>query len=325
MTLLQSCLLNLKEQVKSDSYSSSGVESEDDKLLHFLKEVFSLDHDDSFKDNLKNIISTQSKSMKNDRLFSWLLGPKYLKPCLDLVMENTPTAISKGLKIAESSPQHSHMIHHVMSQLGTQPMLKIDYHAVCSQWDEETVADLETLGAVPEVWDGQNELLKTIAKIDLAIYNMDHSVRIAELSTQVSHMCTAVKDGGFLLIHYPKAYVDVLSIINSISDADKYQEAFTKDEIMKVIKELGSFNLIAEKSSGTAGYLFLFRKYLEKKHKVRSLINVADVSYKWVDEVKFHMGNSHYDLVLMSSGTELSGVVGMVNCLRAEPGGENIR
>ena len=59
-----------------------------------------------------------------------------------------------------------------------------------------------------------------------------------------------------------------------------------------------------------------------------TLIWVDDLTFSWVDEVKSAMTSQQLPgqtVWLIAENCVQSGVIGMVNCLRKEPGGEKIR
>lgn len=57
------------------------------------------------------------------------------------------------------------------------------------------------------------------------------------------------------------------------------------------------------------------------------MITITTTSYKWVDEVKEALSKSEGEgmKVLLLSQEETNGLLGLVNCLIKEPGGNNLR
>ncbi|CAG4931996.1 unnamed protein product [Colias eurytheme] len=68
-------------------------------------------------------------------------------------------------------------------------------------------------------------------------------------------------------------------------------------------------------------YLVLFRKRVGAKPAKFIQIVTADQTYAWIDKVKEELKNGQ-KLVIYSQDEPLNGLLGLVNCLRKEPGGE---
>ena len=61
-----------------------------------------------------------------------------------------------------------------------------------------------------------------------------------------------------------------------------------------------------------------------------TIINIDDLSFDWVEVVKTAMTTHQeaapgHTIWLVSENLPQSGIIGMVNCLKQEPGGDRIR
>ncbi|XP_045453921.1 fatty acid synthase-like [Melitaea cinxia] len=71
-------------------------------------------------------------------------------------------------------------------------------------------------------------------------------------------------------------------------------------------------------------YIVLFRKRIAPKPTNFIKIVTSDETYKWIDKVKEGLAVGE-KLVIYSQDDQVNGLLGLVNCLRREPGGEKIR
>lgn len=58
------------------------------------------------------------------------------------------------------------------------------------------------------------------------------------------------------------------------------------------------------------------------------VINITEKHFNWVEPLKEALKQSESEgkhVLLVAQGEELLGLVGMVNCLKQEPGGNNLR
>ncbi|CAH2098693.1 unnamed protein product [Euphydryas editha] len=71
-------------------------------------------------------------------------------------------------------------------------------------------------------------------------------------------------------------------------------------------------------------FLVLFRKRIGIKSTNFVKIITTDETYAWIDKVKEGLKGGK-KLIIYSQDEEINGLLGLVNCLRREPGGENVR
>lgn len=99
LSYLKQC--NGKKNESIDGQLLQMVSDDDEKFGNLLQEVFKLKHDANFFSNLRHLVkSFQGEASNADKLFGFLLQPRYLKTCLDIVLENFT---GNQLKITEAS------------------------------------------------------------------------------------------------------------------------------------------------------------------------------------------------------------------------------
>lgn len=82
----------------------------------------------------------------------------------------------------------------------------------------------------------------------------------------------------------------------------------------------GKYDIISIQNTGTE-YIVLFRSRVGSKPAKFVKVVTADDTYAWIDKVKEEL-KAGQKLVIYSQNEPLNGLLGLVNCLRREPGGE---
>ena len=115
----------------------------------------------------------------------------------------------------------------------------------------------------------------------------------------------------------------------TVTSADQHVNYLTEGEWMKAFDEV-DLEVVAKKSDGILSSLFLCRKHQSPSIPPR-FISIGDRGMKWVDEIKETLVEeegkpaSEEKVWLVADGDQYSGVIGFVNCLKQEPGGNRIR
>ncbi|WP_407809578.1 hypothetical protein, partial [Staphylococcus aureus] len=80
---------------------------------------------------------------------------------------------------------------------------------------------------------------------------------------------------------------------------------------------------------GVASALYLLRRLAKEQDLNAKVVHVVDKNYSWVEELKEALYNnpesSKSNVWLVAEDCTTNGIIGMVNCLRREEGGEKIR
>lgn len=71
-------------------------------------------------------------------------------------------------------------------------------------------------------------------------------------------------------------------------------------------------------------YLVLFRKRTGIRRTKFVRIHASDQNFSWIEEIKEELNKHDQKLVLYTQYENINGLLGLVNCLRKEPGGEVI-
>lgn len=255
-----------------------------------------------------------------------------------------------------------HLYSRIPALLNTQPMLQLDYTATDrhSQALESAQAELQQYGVAQGQWDPTGPAPSSLGTADLLVCNCAVST-LGDLATVLRNMAAAVKEGGFLLLHtllrgYPLG--EIVTFLTCPEPQPGRPSLLSQDEWESLFAGV-PLHVVALKRSFYGSVLFLCRRPALRDSPI--FLPVEDTSFQWVDSLKVsphrpqppapgladfstaHMGpgalpetspslllqnvlaDSSSRPVWLTAVSGTSGVVGMVNCLRKEPGGHRVR
>ncbi|KAL3877568.1 hypothetical protein ACJMK2_035265 [Sinanodonta woodiana] len=299
-------------------------------LLQTLKQIFSLDLDTDLAPKVKEVYQSAKEDLHTDPLLTALDQSEWLTLCLDIVIENT---LSRSLKILEMESYDENVYNRVLSHINTQPMMNVNYtHATSIQAESKTDDQSESV-----IWSlGQPVPDKLTKSAHLAVVrNVLHSE--VNLRAALANISQCLTDGGFLLVqeitnnfccHFPSRAFEL--DLSKIEDMQERSFAIYCDEKKwKSIFSEEGFEIIFQRSDNLLSTVFLLRKRSNNQVNEQIFLDVTDTSYKWVEELKAKVeecqvrpkGNNLWISCRNGNG----GILGMINCLRQEPGGDRIR
>ncbi|KAL7989496.1 hypothetical protein Chor_012162 [Crotalus horridus] len=284
--------------------NSTQAEVEQKGLAHILAEICRLELNGNLYSELEQVVTREKLHLQEDSLLNGLLDCAELKTCVDVVLENTT---SHKMKIIE-------------------PMLQLDY-TVTDRVLKNLAShenDLQEIGASIEQWDPASPPPGSLMNADLLVCNCSLNA-LSKPAEILSNMAATVKDGGFILLHTllkGETLGEMVAFLTSPELQDK-PGLLNQVEWEDLFKK-ANLNLVAVKRSSFGAAIFLCRRPLPTKKPI--FLPVDETNYKWVESLKEMLAEpSEHAVWLTAANCGTSGVVGMVNCLRQEPGGHRIR
>ena len=298
--------------------------------LDVLRKIFEIDYEENFTENVENIVQDKREELKSDCLLGNVLKTDILKPCLDIVVENV---LSKNLKVLEVD--NTGMVDVACPLLASHPLLNVSYAvATTDPKSSESLAENEAVDEVIK-WKPCDTIPGNFKKVHLVIAN--HIIRKqVNLKKSLLTIADCVEDGGFLLVQevtknfhlawpldglcYEWECEDLSERVCDIyCDVPKWRQIFSEQ----------GFEIIYEFSDNLLSTLFLLRRKRQYSVEIQTVFDVTDSSCDWVEELKNKMTTCQSkpkgENLWLRANDNISGVMGMVNCLRQEPGGERIR
>ncbi|XP_071781118.1 fatty acid synthase [Centroberyx gerrardi] len=295
-------------------------------LVRLLALLCGLELNGNLRSELEQTVEKERVCLLQDGLLQGLLDGPALRHCLDTAMENTTPG---KIKVLEALSSDGQLFSRAVSLLNVQPMLRLDYTATAAGPDLLTPhqAALEELGVASAQWDPLTGPAPggPVGGVDLVLCNHAWGPLRTEAGPLVANLASGAKEGGFVLLHTllkGETLGETVAFLSSTSQSGSQQGLLTQAEWETVFSE-ASLNLVAVKKSFYGSALFLCRRRLPGKQPV--FLPVDGAKYQWVDKLKAMLAESSDAPVWLTASQAHCGVVGMVNCLRQEPGGNRIR
>ncbi|XP_068119118.1 fatty acid synthase [Hyperolius riggenbachi] len=292
-------------------------------LLHVLTEICNLELNGNLHSELEETLIQKNDHLHEDPLLNGLINSSSLKTCLDTVLEN---GSAQRIKIVEAFAENGHLSSHVLSLLNTQPMLQVDYTATDPSLEVLSAmsSDLEAAGISVDQWDPLATPPSNLSGADLLVCNCSSHL-LKEPGKVLPNLAAAVKEGAFVLLH-TLLKGDILGETIAFLRTQNLQQ---KDGLLSQAEweelfQAASLELVAMKKSFYNSVIFLCRRRAPQKSS--AILPVEDMDCSWVESLKEAMADSTDHRVWLSAVLQPnSGIVGMINCLRQEPGGQKIR
>ncbi|XP_046659342.1 fatty acid synthase isoform X2 [Homalodisca vitripennis] len=215
-----------------------------------------------------------------------------LTSLVQLALENSSGALKmKVVELGTDRMPENLLAPTIIDILESEPMLSVEY-TVASNAPELYAALTEPLGAKSTKKDAAAGALE--ANCHLAV-----GADVAQ-SPAVASLVESVKAGGFVLLEESP----------DIPDA--------------ALKATG-LEVVAKVKAERRAYVLL-RKVVDQPTPV--VISVTEKNFSWVETLKEALKQSEAEgkhVLLVSQGEETLGLVGMMNCIKQEPGGNNVR
>ncbi|XP_053561686.1 fatty acid synthase [Bombina bombina] len=295
----------------------------DKGLLHVLAKICNLELNGNLHSELQLTLNQETERLRNDPLLNGLLNSPELKACLDTVLENSSPL---RMKIVETLAGSGGMFSHVLSLLNTQPMLQLDYIASDPSLEDlsQIENDLKERGVSIEQWDPLNPAPGNLSNAELVVCNCSLNL-LEKPSIVLSNMAASVKEGGFVLLHTLFKGDMLGETVAFLRTQHRQQkEGLLSQAEWEEVFDSASLTLVAMKTSFFNSVIFLCRR--QASEKMPLLLSVEDMDCTWVDSLKAAISEpSDSTIWLTAMNQNNSGVIGMVNCLRQEPGGQRIR
>ena len=218
-----------------------------------------------------------------------------LKAYLDIVLENVR---GTKLKIVEVEASESLTYSDVIPLMSTQPQLQLDYHVTDSDLSKLDLDGLESLEISPTAWNMADDVPNQVSGSDLVIINCSGQ----DIKKRIGKVTEAANDSGFILLQ------------NANATSDLKSKSYLDDMGLVMIG----------RSQDDVGSMMLCRR--QREVAPSRVIDVDDLTFRWVNAVREAMLDSEEGTIWLRVSCEpLNGVIGLVNCLRQEDGGEKIR
>uniref|UniRef100_A0A1W7RAJ9 Fatty acid synthase n=1 Tax=Hadrurus spadix TaxID=141984 RepID=A0A1W7RAJ9_9SCOR len=299
------------DKVLQDYLTSS---KENFVLLNSLKEISQLPPSANLQENVKNIVKQLQLNIGNDLLSSTLLSERILRTTLDLVVENL---LSSKVKILEISTTNSisKQVQHFLLDFNV--LLNTDYTVACPNPDvfDEKIKTVQ--------WDLISSPPSQFSNFDLVVAkDICTNQNFQQL---IEHMSSFVKENGFILLIQRTELTPAEKFLSAVGGL--ILPTKSQDEIGNLIQAMG-LTLICKKDDGMVSTMYLLRKLVKDQESALKTVHVIDRNYSWVEKLKdalYKKDSESATVWLIAEDCTTNGIIGLVNCIRREGGGDRIR
>lgn len=290
-------------------------------LLRLLSLLCGLELNGNLRSELEQTVQKERDCLLNDPLLNGLLDSQALRHCLDTALENSTPG---KLKVLEALSTDGRVFSRAVNLLNIQPMLRLDYTASDISTDQLNAhqSSLEEQGISSAQWDPlQGPATGGLVGADLVVCNAAVGP-VANPSLMIENMASAAREGGFVLLHTLLSGETLGETVAFLTSQNNRDGLLTQAEWEKLFQQ-ASLNVVMLRKSYYGSALFLCRRQIPQKQPIT--ISVDSTDYKWVEMLKSTLATSSDSPIWLMATHGHNGVVGMVNCLRQEPGGNRIR
>ena len=282
---------------------------------------------------IKVVESDKSLDLTRDVVNQVSKNERLIRSLIDIVSENNAT--KKEFKVTEINFTADILANEVESNLANAQLLPTDVNYKIFVNSLENVS--ENVRSKAMEWEGKD--MPDLPMSDLIIYR--DSTELWNLNTEdlVEKFKETISERGFLIIvgRYQLTEPEevLISVVNGkkvITNSEYEQRIQT---LYKTITKLG-LKPIASKSDSVSTIAMMFRKVEENKipEKTDIIVVKAERDEKWFEDIRGSLlkskeamdaGEKPNTVWLIANDTHINGIVGLINCLRLEPGGQCFR
>lgn len=269
--------------------------------------------------HVKNYVNTYLTEREKDILSQTLLNEHPLRTVIDVAIENISSRKFKIAEVTEGSTPLSSKIYEYIQTFG---IMNVNYSIAHTNTD---ILEKDCLPPNSEVksWNYQSSF--DFKDVDIFVIKYLSCSR-KDFKNVLENASACLKKGGFIVILQRTQLVPAEMFLSAVGET--IIPIINENDLEQFIKE-SNLVVVCRKSDSLASSLYLIRKPLSSSFK-ESIVNITIDKYNWVDQLKEKMVQSQESseserIWLVSEGSSHSGIVGLVNCLRQEPGGNNIR
>ncbi|KAG8183232.1 hypothetical protein JTE90_014407 [Oedothorax gibbosus] len=270
----------------------------------------------------KEYFTSYLRESGKDLLNSALLNEETLRKLFEIVAENT----HRKLNVVEIARDFPSILINLTEMLHKYSLIKFKKSTLVTskksfEVDKEILAehDIQLQTAENALPDMEKEKSQDVAISSFITGST------SELRNLLNSLISIVKSQGFILFFHKE----------SISPAERFLCYISGEELeVQSSATLGQFlqniglTVLSKVSDSFGCSAYLLRAILPPSPN--SIVYVEESRYDWVEELKKEMygrggENKNYLIWVIAQDSPTNGIIGMVNCLKQEPGGEKIR
>ena len=280
------------------------------------------------------MVEKDAMDLNSDVLLSNLQRVEFLKPCFDIVCSNVSSKNIRCLELGKAglSKKCQELLPPFLSM--TKCAATVDDELV--EQMTETAPDIEIIN-----WKPVDKVPESLVGFNLVV--CDNVLRKqANLRTALKGVSDVLNEGGFVLIQEVTSDFQMANLLDALDNTDNNITTHNADreersqgiycdtvKWRKLFSESG-FELICEVTDVMLMSLFLLRKRNTSGVERQTFLELTKGdTFDWLSQLKTKVedvsSRPKGENLWLISDDSCSGILGMVNCLRNEPGGDKLR
>ena len=312
---------------------------DDQILLKLLNECYKgLSADpENLNDSGKFMTEIQKKpefDLTKDLINQVSSNEQIIRTLLDIVSENNVP--KKEIKLFEINLTNAMMAKEIDNHMASAAIYPIDVSYGVAVKSMDNIGDsYKNKSFKFSEWNPNDSTFPSdVFGKDLIIIRDSPELWTLNLDSFVEEACDAVIDRGFVLTLFKYKYTEPELALNSMNGKKVLNDSELEQRINEFVKsaEKTGLKTVGYKCDSICFKAFLFRKVQSQKIPSKDkIIEIKSNSNEWFDKLKEKLEvireNEDNDQVvwLLANDSPLNGIIGLINCLRLEPGGESIR
>jgi len=257
-----------------------------------------------------------------------------IRTLLDIVSENNVP--KKEIKLLEINLTSNMMAKEVDNHLASAAIYPIDviYNIAIKSMDS-IGDDYKNKSFTFNEWDPKESTFPSdVIGKDLVIVRDSPELWTLNLDSFVEEICDAIIDRGFVLCLFRYKYTEPELALNSMNGRKVMNNSDLERRIDEFVKsgEKSGLKVVGYKCDSISYKSVLMRKIqIQDMPSKDNIIEIRSHSNQWFDVLKEKMtrnresDDNEEKIWLIARDSSLNGIMGFINCLRLEPGGEAIR
>ncbi|CAG2105619.1 unnamed protein product, partial [Medioppia subpectinata] len=307
-------------------------------LLKILNQVYKESLDENQNINTNKVITDLQNNREYDLSLDYInevsKNEHLIRSLVDIVSECFIP--KKEIKVLELNLTNGLMAKEVDTQLASSHIYPIDVNYTIAVKSVGAVSDSYKNQSFKLIeWNPQNNVFPTeINSTNFILLKDSNDLWDIDLDTQLQDMFDVISDKGFLLSVFRYQLTEPELALNQINGKKALKNSDLEKRIIDFIKAAQSvgFNVIGRKLDTIGSMAILYRKLFcePKVPKNDNIIQMTSNAEKWFETLKEKIieqkeNESNETLWLIANDSSNNGIIGLINCLRLEPGGECLR
>lgn len=284
---------------------------------------------------LNQILDKPEYDLSLDLINQVSKNERFLRSLVDIVTESLVPR--KEIKVLELNTTRGLFAEEVDSYLATAAIYPIDVNYTIAVKSNDSIPEDKKDKSFKIIeWKVDSSAFPSdVTSTDLIVHKDSYDMWSLDVEQQLQETYDALVNKGYLISVFRYQLTEPELALNQMNGKKNLNNSDLEKRIADYVKTAKSvgFNVVGRKTDTIGSMAFLFRKLITKANnpKKDNIIEIKMNSMKWFEALKQKMievkenEDSKTNIWVVANDSPKNGIIGLINCLRVEPGGEAIR